>query len=219
MSQAGQDSWVFGEAFNEARNGYFVDVGAHNGVSLSNTYLLERRYGWNGICIEANPDTYEDLKKSRRVVCVNACVDSEEGLVDFDKMGVIGRIVSSTNDREQRASHDIVRLRTRTLQSILIEHNAPHEIDYLSIDVEGSEERVLSGFDFKSYWIKCMTVERPTASLRTTLDENGYVLVREISDLDCFYVHQTFLEQYRINLFAFYEKKHLAVRARCRYVA
>ena len=62
-SQAGQDLWVFGEVFNEQRNGFFLDVGAHDGVAISNTYILENRYDWRGICIEANPDTFEVLKK------------------------------------------------------------------------------------------------------------------------------------------------------------
>jgi hypothetical protein len=62
-SQAGQDLWVFGEVFNEQRSGFFLDIGAHDGVVLSNTYVLENRYDWRGICIEANPDTFEELKK------------------------------------------------------------------------------------------------------------------------------------------------------------
>lgn len=64
-AQAGQDYWVYGETFNEKTNGYFVDLGAHNGCHLSNTYLLEGRYNWNGICIEANPKTFEQLRKNR----------------------------------------------------------------------------------------------------------------------------------------------------------
>ena len=39
MGQFGQDLWVSGEVFNEARNGYFVDIGAHDGIHISNTYL------------------------------------------------------------------------------------------------------------------------------------------------------------------------------------
>lgn len=56
------------------RNGYFVDLGAYDGIYLSNTYLLERRYEWNGICIEANPATFMSLRSNRRAKCVNAFV-------------------------------------------------------------------------------------------------------------------------------------------------
>src|SRR5215472_7304519 len=78
-SQVGQDLWVFGEVFNEQRNGFFLDIGAGDGVDLSNTYILENRYGWRGICIEANPDAFEVLRKNRCCQCVNACVDQAEG--------------------------------------------------------------------------------------------------------------------------------------------
>jgi len=64
--------------FNEKRNGYFLDIGAHDGIHISNTYLLERRYGWSGICIEANRDTFLKLQKNRKATCVNACLDSCE---------------------------------------------------------------------------------------------------------------------------------------------
>ena len=61
MSQAGQDSWVLGEVFNEKRNGYFLDIGAADGVCLNNTYLLEYRYKWSDICVDANPETFLTL--------------------------------------------------------------------------------------------------------------------------------------------------------------
>jgi len=80
-SQAGQDYWVYGEVFNEKRNGFFLDIGAHDGIYLSNTLLLEKRYGWNGICIEGNPDTFVDLQQNRQAVCINTCVDRIEGTV------------------------------------------------------------------------------------------------------------------------------------------
>jgi len=64
MSQAGQDLWVYGEVFNQKRNGYFLDVGAHDGVHLSNTYLLEKKYRWKGICVEGNPLTFTTLVKN-----------------------------------------------------------------------------------------------------------------------------------------------------------
>jgi hypothetical protein len=68
MGQAGQDYWVIGEVFNERRGGYFVDIGAHDGVELSNTFLLEKRYGWTSVCVEANPRVLDerDAQRHRR---------------------------------------------------------------------------------------------------------------------------------------------------------
>src|ERR1051325_5478597 len=71
LSQFGQDFWVLGEVFNEKRNGFFLDVGAAGGVIISNTLLLEKRYHWRGICIEATPEAYEELVRVRNVTCLN----------------------------------------------------------------------------------------------------------------------------------------------------
>jgi hypothetical protein len=89
--------------------------------------------------------------------------------------------------------------------------NSPTEIDYLSIDIEGAEERVLAEFSFDQYRFKCMTIERPTNILRKVLEHNGYVLIKEIPGLDCFYVHHDFIEQYQSNVFSFYRKERLAI--------
>ncbi len=81
----------------------------------------------------------------------------------------------------------------------------------MSVDVEGAEERVLGGFPFDEYRFKCITIERPANALRNVLTENGYVLIKEIPGLDCFYVHGEFIDHYRENLFSFYTKKYLAI--------
>ena len=60
-SQIGQDLWVQ-ETLKNKKNGYFLDIGAHDGIYLSNTYLLEKNYNWNGLCIEGNPLIVDSLK-------------------------------------------------------------------------------------------------------------------------------------------------------------
>lgn len=166
ISGGGQDLWVIGEVFNGSRHGFFLDIGAHDGVEHSNTYRLERRYGWKGICVEGNPDTFKKLTNNRKCKCVEACLDSTAQVVDFAKKGEIGGIILSSNKFNANSS-DIIKLQTRTLKSVLEEFNAPTTIDYLSIDIEGAEDRVLGEFDFSSYRFKCITIERPSESLRT----------------------------------------------------
>jgi FkbM family methyltransferase len=207
-SQAGQDLWVFGEVFNEQRNGFFLDIGAHDGVDFSNTYILENRYGWRGICIEANPDTFEVLRKNRRCQCINVCLDQAEGTAAFVKRRMCGGIVSSETDNkpDNNPGGDVIIVPTTTLSNLLGKLNAPRKIDYLSIDIEGAEERVLKGFPFSDYHISCMTVERPSQALRTTLEANGFTLIKEIPRLDCFYLHKDMLDTYPGNLMAFYNK-------------
>ena len=212
-SEAGQDLWVFGEVFNEQRNGFFLDIGAHDGVAISNTYILENRYDWRGICIEANPDTFEVLRKNRRCQCVNACLDQAEGTAAFAKRGVYGGIISSETDNKPDSPEGdvIVVVPTTTLSNLLGKLSAPKKIDYLSIDIEGAEERVLKGFPFSDYQISCITVERPSQALRTIFEANGFTLIKEIPGLDCFYLHKDMLGTYFANLPAFYNKSFVVL--------
>ena len=213
FSQAGQDLWVFGEAFNERERGFFLDIGAHDGITFSNTYVLERRYNWTGLCIEANPLTFGKLSQNRRATCINACLDNRVGEVDFALRGMNGGILGADLDNREyaKASH-VQRVKTVPLMNILMERSAPSIIDYMSIDVEGAEDRVLESFDFSRYQFNCLTIERPSERLRTTFAEHGYLLIKEIYGLDCFYVHRNYLNEYNKNLFNFYKKKQLLFR-------
>ena len=206
MSQVGQDYWVYGEVFDEMQNGYFLDIGAHDGVHYSNTFLLETRYHWKGLCIEANPETYPSLRKNRTCECLNVCVDSKASSVTFALRGMMGGIVSGDCDNADAAGCKTAEIRTISLCETLLRHGAPQVIDYLSIDIEGAEDRALLDFPFQKFTFNCMTIERPSQKLRNKLAENEYILIKEIPGLDCFYVHASFLDQYMSNLFSFGEK-------------
>ncbi|MBI2619512.1 MAG: FkbM family methyltransferase [Ignavibacteriales bacterium] len=210
LSQLGQDFWVFGEAFNGMRRGFFVEVGSADGILFSNTFLLEKRYGWTGICIEPDPLFFQDLRRVRSAKCLNVCVDAREGEVEFAQRDLFGGIVSEDTDNPrdvvERVKPGILRLPARPLVSILRSESAPQVIDYLSIDVEGAEERILCDFPFNEYLFRCMTVERPKARLRNVLDGNGYKAVKEIPHHDIFYVHESFYPEYEKNIFQFWGK-------------
>ncbi len=123
---------------------------------------------------------------------------------------MFGGIVSSDTDNKSSYNSSIT-IKTVTLDHLLKELNSPTEIDYLSIDIEGAEERVLKKFPFNKYSFKCITIERPTEFIRSILQENGYVLIKEIPGFDCFYINQLFINQYLTNIFSFYKKKYLAI--------
>lgn len=206
MSQAGQDYWVYGEVFNEQRDGYFLDVGAHDGRFLSNTYLLEKRYGWKGICIEGNPLTFPALLENRTCTCVNRCVDARPGIVTFALDGVMGGIVSSDCDNSN-AGINVQQIEAATLEEILKNSDAPSIIDYMSIDIEGAEDRALLNFPWEKFSFKCITIERPSKDLNKLLEEKEYVLVKKIEGLDSFYVHESFYTCYAKNILEFGRKK------------
>ena len=214
ISQAGQDQWVYSEVFNEKHRGYFVDIGAHDGLFLSNTFLLERRYGWQGLLVEANPKTFGQLTQTRRATCIQKCVDREAGKVIFKPKGVFGGIVAEDTDNKPQAENlkNTIEVDALPLDQLLRDYKAPSVIDYLSMDIEGAEERALSGFDFSSFVFRSITLERPSAPLRRVLDKNDYIVVKDIPELDTFYIHKSHIENYRENLLAFYEKRYAVAR-------
>ena len=80
--QKGQDKWVIEEVLNEKTNGFFLDTAATGGVSLSNTFILEKEYHWTGITIEPNPHYYEQLVKNRSCITENIVISNnyEKGM-------------------------------------------------------------------------------------------------------------------------------------------
>lgn len=83
-SQAGQDKWVVENVFDHKTGGYFLDIGAYDGVRYSNTFWLEKNLGWSGLCVEADADTFQKLQSNRQCLCKNACVGLEGAEVIFE---------------------------------------------------------------------------------------------------------------------------------------
>lgn len=200
LSDRGQDAWVV-DIFAGKRDGFFLEAGAADGFSESNTYLLEKRYGWRGICVEPNPELFERLSNSGRAcTCVPDLIDGSEKVVEFVSSGQESGIVGDDTDNSVAMRSDHIEalrdvgmvqsMRSKTLQMILDEHRAPDTIDYFSFDVEGAETRILRTFPFDRYRFLAMTVERPTPELNSLLFANDYVFVRN-SLYDSFYVHRS----------------------------
>jgi FkbM family methyltransferase len=183
---------------------FFVDLGAFDGVFLSNTYLLEKRYGWKGICIEANIQTYEKLVRHRSGICVNALVSDVEAQAYISNAGTVSSIVPPGDFLDSGVDKNIFAVRSLPLIRILQEHHAPACIDYMSVDIEGAEDMALLGFDFDQYMFRCMTIELPSQELKAKLAKNGYCLVKEIPGLDSFCIHQSFMDVYRENVHKIY---------------
>ena len=162
-----------------------------------------------GGCLLAcsRPATEEDRKA---LVGLWIPDDGSHHTVEFKKDGMFGAVIrgnDETNPTTEQA--DIIRVKTTTLHSLLQLNGAPREIDYVSLDIEGSEEDVLKDFPFSIWRIKCLTIERPSGKLRDILARNDFRLVKEIPGLDCFYLHSEYLSAYLSNVFAFYEKVRL----------
>jgi FkbM family methyltransferase len=165
-------------SFMPYRGGFFVELGANDGVTQSNTLHFERELGWKGVLIEPIPHQFLACLKNRsrenKIFCA-ACVPN-----DYDKefvkiiysnlMSIAPDFQSDVGDAMEHAragrqflcSHEenfIFGAVARTLTSILIEANAPTMIDPLSLDVEGNEIDVLRGLDFSVFKCKHIVVE------------------------------------------------------------
>jgi hypothetical protein len=201
-SQFGQDAFVL-DLLGGKRGGYFVDSGASDGVQGSNTELLERSFGWKGICVEHNDEFFAALVRNRRCCCINCCLYNREGRVAFIEADVLGGILSelppaqllklrtlSNTAEGVQTVPKTVHKKARTIRSVLVECSAPPVIDYWSLDTEGSEFAILQSFPFDEYRLRVLTVEHNRYPVRKTiyafLKDRGYLLAKTFEIDDCY---------------------------------
>ncbi len=186
-------------------NGFFVELGAHDGFTQSNTYYYELKRGWKGILVEPSPFLYMSClhfrgNSSNRIFC-SACVSFEydKKYVDMEYAGVMSIASNLDLDIESKETH-LEKGRAmlnsknegiafgalaRTLTDILKEGSAPKLIDLLSLDVEGAEMEVLLGIDFEVYGFKYMIIEcRKINKVEQFLSDKGYKLIEKLSHHD-----------------------------------
>ena len=84
-SQYGQDKIINERIFNSKRNGFFVDIGANDGITGSNTYFFEKELNWTGVCIEPQPDIFHKLTDNRETECHNCAISPKSGSAKFLK--------------------------------------------------------------------------------------------------------------------------------------
>lgn len=185
VSQLGQDLWVLEKSFYR-RGGFFVEIGATDGVLLSNTFLLEKEFGWQGICAEPNPKFYAQLQKNRRCRVSDQFVGRETGKdVEFILAGAYGGSSEFANGdlhKEKRDAYaavgQVTCFTSISLDDFLRQHQAPHDIDYISIDTEGSEYDILRAFPFERWNTRLFTIEHnfgeQREKIRQLLEVNGY---------------------------------------------
>jgi hypothetical protein len=196
-SQYGQDRLVV-ELLAGKTGGFFLDSGASDGLRCSNTALLEREYGWNGICIEPNTAFFERLIRHRRCCCVNSCLSDQSGIVDFLDAGTVGGIVAEYDPAFLNQIHTalhgdmpaVVQKVSHTIGAILEDLGAPTWINYWSLDTEGSELTILKSFPFDRYTVQVITVEHnwlPARwQIRQFLQSKGYEWIAELGCDDAY---------------------------------
>lgn len=196
-SQIGADIFALNK-LNFKKNGYFIECGAGDGVHLSNSLLLEEEFGWTGILVEPNKHFHENLAKARKSTLDKRLLSSKSGqFVEFTEFH-IGELSGVTNllDQSFERVRDKYLVESVSLQDLLANQNAPKEIDYFSLDVEGYELEILKDFDFSTHIFRTLSIEHNFLETREQifdlLTANDYYRVHEdISGFDDFYVHRT----------------------------
>jgi len=205
-SQIGQDKWVH-SILGDKKDGYFIELGACDGLYLSNTLFFERNLNWNGICIEPNDNYIKDLSINRKCNISNELVYSYEGeKVNFALSEAASGIIDENIGPFTRKDQSVLKT-TTTLGNIFDKFKAPTIIDYLSLDVEGQEYNILSTFPFDKYKFRCITVEhnaphigpKQQMLIRELLEKNNYRFVKGNDDvnnwghgpIDDFYINPT----------------------------
>lgn len=185
--------------------GYFVEFGATDGIDLSNTVLLERQFHWKGLLAEPARCWHAALRTNRQAAIDTRCVWSQSGqTLDFKEaevkeLSTLTSFVDRDLNSEGRRKGITYTVNTVSLNDLLREHNCPREIDYMSIDTEGSELPILQSFDFASYDIKVITVEHnyrepERQKIMELLMAKGFErLFEQMSKFDDWYVQRSII--------------------------
>jgi hypothetical protein len=202
-SQANQDLFVLYFTNYVGKKGFFVEIGAGDGVNISNTYLLEK-IGWTGILVDPVDYNNENMEL-RKCIKEKRCVYSKTGLkipfaeVPFSPVMPGNPQTQNFSTILKNANHPAINqtnntfsfsngaetiplkvrdVETISLNDLLKQYNAPNKIDYISIDTEGSEFEIISNFDFNKYDVEIFTIEHNHANFRddiiTLLNYRGY---------------------------------------------
>lgn len=163
-AQVGQDLFVLAQ-LGMKRGGFFVEFGASDGLRRSNTHLLEKHFEWRGILAEPAKYWHPFLMKNRSAIIETNCVWKESGKklafseCSSPEHSTIESFTGTDYHRERRKGVTSYDVETISLNDLLQKHNAPSQIDYLSVDTEGSEFEILEKFNFQHHDVSIITCE------------------------------------------------------------
>ena len=198
--------------FKNKKNGFYLDVGAQHPISNNNTYLLFKK-GWHGINIDLdkkNIDLFQIARPNDHNLnyAISDKIEETE-LFYYHDSSPINTLNKEVSNFQNAKIKEIKKIKTNTLNNILENLNIKNQIDYMNIDVEGFEKKVLSSFDIKKYKplvisvefldLKMKKLEFKNNNIKTVLDsniykyliENNYHFVNWLHG-DLIFVHENF---------------------------
>jgi FkbM family methyltransferase len=186
-SEYGEDKWLEENVFKGKTGGVFFEAGAIDGIVCSNTLFFEQERGWTGLCVEANPVMFAELKRNRSCKVDNVAIYDRDGEIDFMAVegpltgwgGIVEAIEKKHENRMEKEIPRGCRYKTTvpciTLEGMLRKHNL-NKIDLLSLDIEGAEFKVLEKFPFNEFDIEVFAIENNfgTYPFEALMSSNGY---------------------------------------------
>lgn len=164
LSQGGQDALLWDKMFNhdvQFETGTFVEFGARNGKSESNTFFFENQLLWHGLLLEAIPKEQKDIGTNRpRSAVLDGAVCESNKKVDFSIAGIGGWSGRAEVYDESRKNNlvETISVACFTLTTLLELFGIRH-VSYLSVDTEGSELQALKGFPWGNVTVDVVGVE------------------------------------------------------------
>jgi len=205
-SQDKQDIILEEHIFKGYKNGFFVDVGANDGIYISNTLYFERNNNWSGINIEPIKKLYDKLVINRpNSININCAIYSNDGETDFicnsgytEPLSGIkdtydGRHLQRVNkeNKQNNSSTELIKVNTKRLETIFDEYNVK-QINYLSIDIEGAEFAAIKSINFDKVFIDVISFENNyndvSIPIVKYLEEKNYIIFHVC--LDIFMIHK-----------------------------
>jgi len=198
-SQNGED-FLLWQVFQDQKTGFFLDVGALDGIHFSNSYAFERA-GWQGVCVEACPTYHKKLCVNRpKTICENYAisdVNENQKIFYASSLGSFSSIspkfVTFFKQRfaKYKPKWEEILLDYRTIDSVLEKNKVSH-VDFVSLDIEGTEYEALSKFDIKKYQPRVLCVEilgkQRFKMINKLLDSYGYKMARKLKQ-NAFYAY------------------------------
>ena len=206
-SQYGQDEFLEKNIFKGFKNGVFMDVGAHDGISINNTLYFEKYNNWTGINVEPIKSVYDKLVINRpKSININSAVCNTDGTAEFICNTGWTEMISGLKDnfdqrhfqrlerenKQMGSKTEYIQVNTKRIETILNEHNIDH-IHYLSIDVEGAEFEVIKSINFDKVFIDIIEFENnyndTSDPIIKYLNDKNYKIIHKNSDI--FMIHNT----------------------------